>query len=128
MLAICAVVVMLQFAAPVLLPVVLSVLLFYALDPVVDYIEAWRVPRALAATVVVLGFIGALGGSAMLLWGQIEAVVTKIPAGAAQLRSTFRQQRAARRQFDTGKGPGRRQRARLGRRGGGPADCRTRPV
>jgi predicted PurR-regulated permease PerM len=94
-LAICAVVVMLQFAAPVLLPVVLSVLLFYALDPVVDYIERWRVPRALASTLVVLGFVGVLGASASLMWSEIDAVVTKIPAGAEQLRSTFQQQRTA---------------------------------
>jgi predicted PurR-regulated permease PerM len=64
-LAGCAVVLMLQFAAPVLLPVVLSVLLFYALDPIVDRMEQWRVPRALASVAVVLGLVGALcaGGS-----------------------------------------------------------------
>jgi predicted PurR-regulated permease PerM len=77
----------------VLLPVVMSVLLFYALDPIVDYIESWRVPRALASSVVVLALVGAIGASGRLLWTQIDAVVTKIPAGAAQLRSVFQQQR-----------------------------------
>jgi len=93
-LAVCAVVLMLQFAAPVLLPVVLSVLLFYALDPIVDRLERWRVPRALASLAVVLGLVGALGTGGAVLRAQIESVVTKIPIGAAQLRSTFRRQRA----------------------------------
>lgn len=95
-LAVCAVVVILQFAAPVLLPVILSLLLFYALDPIVDRIERWRVPRALASATVVLGLVGLLGTSGTLLWPQIESVVTKIPAGAAQLRSAFRSQRTVR--------------------------------
>jgi predicted PurR-regulated permease PerM len=85
---------MLQFAAPVLLPVVLSVLLFYALDPIVDRIERWRVPRAVASVAVVLALVGTLGAGGRLLWPEVESVLTKIPAGAAQLRSTFRRQRA----------------------------------
>lgn len=95
-LAVCAVVLMLQFAASVLLPVVLSVLLFYALDPIVDRLERWRVPRVLASLAVVLGLVAALGAGGIVLRPQIESVVTKIPAGAAQLRSTFRSQRAVR--------------------------------
>jgi predicted PurR-regulated permease PerM len=93
-LAVCAAVLMLQFAAPVLLPVVVSVLLFYALDPIVDRLERWRVPRVLASVAVVLGLVGALGAGGTVLGPEIESVVTKIPAGAAQLRSTFRRQRA----------------------------------
>lgn len=91
-LAACAVVVMLQFAAPVLLPLVLSVLLFYALDPIVDRLQKWRVPRAVASVAVVASLLGALGTGGRLLWPEIESVVTKIPAGAAQLRSRFRRQ------------------------------------
>jgi len=92
-LAVCAVVWMLQLAAPVLLPIVLSVLLFYALDPIVDRLERWRVPRALASLAVVLGLVGALGAGVTVLGPEIESVVTKVPAGAAQLRATFRRQR-----------------------------------
>jgi len=95
-LAICAVVLLLQFAAPVLLPVVLSVLLFYALDPIVDRLQRWRVPRVVASVAVVLGLVAALGAGGTILGPQIESVVTKIPAGAAQLRSAFRRQRAVR--------------------------------
>src|SRR4029453_1788410 len=40
-LAAWVVIVMLKFAAPLLLPVVLSLMLFYMLDPIVDALERW---------------------------------------------------------------------------------------
>lgn len=92
-LAGCAIVAMLQIAAPVLLPIVLSVLLFYMLDPIVDSIERRRIPRPLASTAVVVGLVAAIGAGGMFLWPQVESVVVKIPAGAAQLRASFRRQR-----------------------------------
>jgi predicted PurR-regulated permease PerM len=45
---------------------------------------------------VVLGLIGALGAGGAILGPEIESVVTKIPEGAARLRSTFQRQRAVR--------------------------------
>ena len=49
--AACVVIVMMRFAAPLLLPIVLSVMLFYMLDPVVDYLERWHLPRLLGPPV-----------------------------------------------------------------------------
>jgi len=95
-LAACAAVALLRYASPVLLPIVLSVLLFYMLDPIVDRIERWRVPRAVGSAVVVLGLVGAMGTTGALLWPQVDSVLTKIPEGAAKLRTTFRQNRGAR--------------------------------
>jgi predicted PurR-regulated permease PerM len=93
-LAACAVVYMLHFAAPVLLPIVLSLLLFYALDPLVEWLERGRIPRAFGSLAVVLGVIGLLAVGGALVWPQLESVVTKVPAGAAQLRATLRRQRS----------------------------------
>jgi predicted PurR-regulated permease PerM len=92
-IAACAVIVMLQFAAPLLLPIVLSVMLFYMLDPVVDWLESWHLPRLLATLVVVLALIGALGAGFTFLWPQIDSVLRKVPEGTEQLRRTFRQQK-----------------------------------
>jgi predicted PurR-regulated permease PerM len=86
-IALCAAAATLNFAAPVLIPIVLAVLLFYALDPLVDAFERWRVPRLLASAAVVTIFVaGAAAGSARL-WPQIEAVVTEVPRGAERLRA-----------------------------------------
>lgn len=92
-LALCAATAMLQWAAPVLLPVVLSVLLFYALDPIVDRVEKLHVPRLAASFFVVLALVGGLGAGGYALWPQFDAVVRDIPDGAARLRTTFREQR-----------------------------------
>jgi predicted PurR-regulated permease PerM len=92
-LAACGVVLMIQFAAPLLLPVVVSVMLFYMLDPIVDRLQRWHVPRLLGSIAVVFGLLGALGAGATALWPQIDSVLTKVPEGTEQLRRTFRQSR-----------------------------------
>jgi len=92
-LAFCAIVAALRFAAPVLLPIVISVFLFYALDPIVDRLESWRVPRIVASVGVVAAFVCAIGAGALALWPQVEAVVTKVPQGVQQLSSTWRERR-----------------------------------
>lgn len=57
----------LYFAGPILIPVVLAVLLAFALSPVVRAMESLAVPRPLAAFLVVTGLLTSLGyGLAML--------------------------------------------------------------
>jgi len=85
---------MVRFAADLLLPIVLSVLLFYMLGPIVDRAARWRIPRLVASLAAVAGLLGLLAGGATLLWPQVDTVLTKIPAGAARLRTTVRRQRA----------------------------------
>jgi predicted PurR-regulated permease PerM len=94
-LAICAAIAILHFAAPVLLPVVLAVLLFYALNPVVSLMTRWYVPRTLASVLVVVALVTGVGTGAVALWPQVDAVVAKIPDGAAKLRATFRRARGS---------------------------------
>jgi len=88
-LAILAVLAALKLGAQVLLPLVLSVLLFYALSPVVDWMQRWRVPRPLASVTTVLALVAVIGVSVTLLWPQVEAVVEDIPASAEKLRATL---------------------------------------
>lgn len=92
-LALCAAVATLHFAAPLLLPVVLAILLFYALNPIVNLFTRWWVPRALASVLVVAALVTGIGAGAVALWPQVDAVVAKIPDGAAKLRTTFRRAR-----------------------------------
>jgi len=92
-LAVFAAIVMMRFAAPLLLPIILSVMLFYMLDPVVDWLERWHLPRLLATLLVVFALIGSLGVGVTFLWPQIDSVLMKVPEGTEQLRRTFRQQK-----------------------------------
>ncbi|MGE0592367.1 MAG: AI-2E family transporter [Vicinamibacterales bacterium] len=95
-LAVCAAVATLRFAAPVLLPVVVAVLVFYALSPLVDRVTRWRVPRVLASVLVVVAVLGVTGASALALWPQVDAVVARVPEGATRLRTTLRRARGGR--------------------------------
>jgi hypothetical protein len=52
-IAAAVVIVLLQWMRAVLIPLVLAALLFYALDPFVDAMRRWRVPRAIGAAFMI---------------------------------------------------------------------------
>ena len=70
---------------PVLLPLVLAALLFYALEPPVDWLQKMRVPRAIAAAVMLLLVIASCGGEVYTLQGQALAVIDQLPAWCPKL-------------------------------------------
>lgn len=85
-LAVLAIVLVLQYAQAVIIPVVLAVLINYALDPIVSWLTKWHVPRALAAALVLISLTAA---GATLLYGlryQASAIVEQLPEGAKRLR------------------------------------------
>jgi len=94
-LAVVAVVLMLQYAQSVIIPIVLSVLISYALGPIVDWMERRKIPRALGAGVLLMAVVG---GSAWLLYGlrsEGSAIVEQLPAGARRLRELIEHDRPA---------------------------------
>lgn len=76
---------MLQYMQPVFLPLVLAGLLFYALDPAVDRLQKWRLPRAVGAALMLVMVIGACGGLVYSLQGQATAVIDQLPVAARRL-------------------------------------------
>lgn len=93
-ISVATVIALLYFGRPVLLPIVLAGFLFYALDPIVDRLESWRVPRALASVAVVLLVVSGISAGAIALWPQFESVLTRIPEGANTLRRSMREARS----------------------------------
>jgi len=83
-----AVILLLRYAAPVLVPIVLAVLIGYALDPLVTKLSAWRVPRAAAAMLVVLLTVGGLGGAVYLMRTHLVTVLESLPETARRIRYT----------------------------------------
>ena len=51
----------LQWASDVFIPLLLGVVLSYALSPVVAQLHRWRIPRALGAALVLLASVGGVG-------------------------------------------------------------------
>lgn len=95
LLSIGVVILLLQFMQPVLIPLVLAALLFYVLDPAVDWLERIRVPRVLGAALMLLTVITGCGALAYSLQGQALTVIDELPAGARKLAATLRKNPAA---------------------------------
>ncbi len=75
-----------RVAAPFLVPVVLGILLAYTLRPLVTALERIRLPRFIAATVVVLTVLVLLVTTAWGLRDNVNAAVAELPAAARKLR------------------------------------------
>ena len=83
----------LQYAQAVLIPIVLGILTFYALDPIVDRLEKAGLHRALGAALVLAALLGATGYGLWTLRDDVSAVIEELPRAAAEMRQSFRQQR-----------------------------------
>ena len=70
----------LQMAANFVIPVVVAVLLAYALDPAVSFFERFRVPRWLGALLVLSGLVAACVFSVYALRFQAQAIINQVPA------------------------------------------------
>jgi predicted PurR-regulated permease PerM len=81
---------LLQFMRPVLIPLVLAMLLFYALDPAVDRLQKLRLPRALGAALMLFVVVAGCALLAFTLQGQALTVIDELPAGARKLAASVR--------------------------------------
>jgi predicted PurR-regulated permease PerM len=85
-MAVLALVLVLQYAQAVIIPIVLGVLISYALEPIVASLTRWHIPRALAAAVVLLSMTAAGVCLLYALRTQASAIVEQLPEGARRLR------------------------------------------
>jgi predicted PurR-regulated permease PerM len=73
----------------ILVPIVIAILLSYAMDPFQRVLVRWRTPRALAAAVIVLSMLAACGLTTYLLRGQASAFLREIPRVTGQIRTAM---------------------------------------
>jgi len=85
-LAILATILVVKYAAPLLIPVVLGLLLSYALRPILTWLERIRIPRALGALVVMIGLVGGLATAGWWLADDVATAVAELPTAARKLR------------------------------------------
>ena len=81
-----AFVLFLQYAESVLIPIVLGVILSYALSPLVSALVRHSVPRALAAAIALLLLLGGLGVGIYTLSDEARSIVSNVPEAARRLR------------------------------------------
>jgi predicted PurR-regulated permease PerM len=85
-----AILAVLKLAQPVIIPFVLSGLLFYALDPAVDWLQRWKMPRALGAALILLIALGGIGAGGYALTDDVMSVINGLPQGVRKLRAELR--------------------------------------
>ena len=84
-----AVIFALQYAQPVLIPVVIGVLLSYAMTPIVSSLARLHVPRAVGAGVAVSLLVGSLGVGVYTLSDEAVSIVASVPDAARRIRERF---------------------------------------
>jgi predicted PurR-regulated permease PerM len=92
-LAIVAAIFTLQQGQVFFIPLVVSVLISYALGPVVTWLSRRRVPRAAGAALVLLLCAGIVGGAVYGVRDQVTDLIQQLPEAAEKLRQTVRQTR-----------------------------------
>src|SRR5689334_8297532 len=70
---------LLRYAQTVILPVVVSLLFFYALDPVVCWVSRFGVPRIISCLLVLAMLLGIGASAIFLLRGQAAEMVERLP-------------------------------------------------
>ena len=89
-IALLAALFVLQWARAVFIPFMLGLVFSYALSPIVNWMEARRVPRALGAGMLLLALMGALGTTAYALSDEAAQLVESLPAAAQKFRQTIK--------------------------------------
>jgi predicted PurR-regulated permease PerM len=81
-----AIVVVLRYADAVVIPVVLAVLISYALEPFVRRLTLIHIPRALAAAIVLAAVVGGAGAILYQMRYEAAEIVEQLPEAARRLR------------------------------------------
>jgi predicted PurR-regulated permease PerM len=80
----------LWWAQAVVIPIAVSLVVSYALEPVVARLEAWRVPRVAAVPVVLLAFLSCLGTGMYAMRGPVVTFANRLPDAAHSIAQAVR--------------------------------------
>ncbi len=92
-LAALAVLFTMHWASAVLIPLMLGVMLSYALSPIVARLHRWRVPRAAGAACLLLAIVGGLGWTVYTLSDDATELLESLPEATQKIRQTLRSHR-----------------------------------
>jgi predicted PurR-regulated permease PerM len=83
-LAVLATIYALSWAQAFVVPMLLGIVISYTLSPVVNWLEALKLPRVVATVIVMAGVIGALGLGTYSLRGQVQTIIEQLPEASAK--------------------------------------------
>jgi hypothetical protein len=91
--AVLAVIFMLHWARAIFIPLMLGVMISYALSPPVNLMQKWRIPRAIGAAVLLLGIVGGIGSLGYSLSDDAGELIETLPDAAQKIRLAWRKER-----------------------------------
>ena len=85
-LAVLAVVFVLNWASAIFIPLMLGAMISYALAPFVKQLHKWRIPRAIGAAVLLLGILGGAGSLVYSLSDDASKLIETLPDAVHKFR------------------------------------------
>src|SRR5688500_6794990 len=92
LLAVFATIFVVEWAQPVLIPLVLALIVGYALSPLVDRLERIAVPRWLSAAVLLLAIVVGVGWAAWSLRDEAASVIDTLPEAVQKFQEAARKE------------------------------------
>jgi predicted PurR-regulated permease PerM len=92
LLAVFAAIYILNWAQPVLIPLVLGLIVSYALAPVVDRLERHSIPRSVSAAVLLLMLVGGVGATAISLQDEAVRMIDSLPEAVEKFQESVRKE------------------------------------
>jgi predicted PurR-regulated permease PerM len=94
LLAVFATIFVLEWAQAVVIPLVLALIIGYALGPVVDRLERLAIPRALSAAVLLLAIVVGAGSAAWSLRDEAASLIDTLPEAVQKFQQAARKELA----------------------------------
>jgi predicted PurR-regulated permease PerM len=86
LLTVLAVIFVLNWARAIFIPLMLGVMISYALSPPVNLMQKWRIPRAIGAALLLLGIVGGTGSLVYSLSDDAARLIETLPDAAQKFR------------------------------------------
>jgi len=86
LLTVLAVIFVLHWASAVFIPLMLGVMISYALSPPVNLMQKWRIPRAIGAAVLLLSIVGGTGSLVYSLSDDAAKLIETLPDAVQKIR------------------------------------------
>ena len=93
LLAVLAVIFVLHWARAIFIPLMLGVMISYALSPPVNLMQKWRIPRAIGAAVLLLAIVGGTVSLVYSLSDDAVKLIETLPAAAQKIRLAMLKER-----------------------------------
>jgi len=79
----------LRWASAFFIPLMLGFMFSYALSPIVNALQRWRIPRAISAGVLILGILFGAGASVYSFSDDASQLIDTLPEAARKLRDSI---------------------------------------